>query len=87
MTLQDLAEQLRTVAYGLDESNRRWDANDQHVIRLNRTIAELQTRLAVAQELYSAAQAKLDSQRPKHRAPKKKKKKIVRIVRRRNPRA
>lgn len=42
MTLHELAESLRKVAYDLDESNRRWDANDAHVVGLNSKIARLE---------------------------------------------
>ena len=35
MTLHELAESLRKVAYELDQANEKWDSNDRHVAGLN----------------------------------------------------
>lgn len=75
MTLHEIAEQLRKVAYDMDETSRKWDANDQHVIRLNQNIASLEeslrhNRLALAatREALQKAEAKLKRLRLRKRA-------------------
>lgn len=75
MTLHEIAEQLRKVAYDMDEASRKWDANDRHVLKLNTRIADLEMfertarggRLA-AEEALAKAEAKLKRLRLRKRA-------------------
>lgn len=77
MTLHELAEALRKVAYDLDESNRLWDNNDQHVIRLNRRISDLELSeraarvgMVTAKAALAKAEAKLRRLRGKRKGAK-----------------
>lgn len=73
MTLHELAESLRKVAYDLDEANRRWDSNDRHVAGLNETIARLTTRVRLGDAELADLRGKLARKRPLRKTAKKRK--------------
>lgn len=45
MTLHELADELRRVAYNLDDTSRKWDANDQAFARIEATVSGLSAQL------------------------------------------
>lgn len=74
MTLHEVAEGLRLIAYNLDQTNEKWSENDLHVMELRRENERLTVKLAFAANELSTAKArllKLASKKAKRRPAKK----------------